>query len=216
VDFDLFGRQDPGVTVRPRQLGLFTVGEPSIDRTFSELRRIELADDAWVDHCPGWARNHDTLFEHLERVVSWRTDERVMYGHTVDTPRLVAGLPNHAALHPLLEEMRLVLSERYEEEFVRVSAALYRDGRDSVAFHGDTTARDLPVATVATVSLGAARRFLLKPAAGGSSIALELGGGNLCVMGGTCQRTWRHAIPKVAEAGPRIAVMFRPIWEEPD
>jgi alkylated DNA repair dioxygenase AlkB len=39
-----------------------------------------------------------------------------------------------------------------------------------------------------------------------------LGGGDLFVMGGTAQRTWRHGVPKVAEAGPRIAVMFRPAW----
>jgi alkylated DNA repair dioxygenase AlkB len=110
--------------------------------------------------------------------------------------------------------MRRALSARYQETFVRVSFAYYRDGNDSVAWHGDTTARDLPEALVATVSLGQPRRFLLRPTEGGSSIAFPLGGGDLLVMGGTCQRTWRHAIPKVAEAGPRIAVMFRPIWAE--
>jgi alkylated DNA repair dioxygenase AlkB len=112
--------------------------------------------------------------------------------------------------------MRRALCERYGEDFVRVTAALYRDGRDSVAFHGDTTARDMVQATVATVSLGAPRKFLLKPTEGGRSRSYALGGGDLVVMGGTCQRTWRHAIPKVtADVGPRIAVMFRPIWTVP-
>ena len=97
---------------------------------------------------------------------------------------------------------------------MRATAALYRDGRDSVAYHGDTTARDLEQAVVATVSLGAPRRFLLRPAAGGAAHPFALGGGDLVVMGGTCQRTWRHGIPKAAVAGPRIAVMFRPRWGE--
>ncbi|HVY61349.1 MAG TPA: alpha-ketoglutarate-dependent dioxygenase AlkB, partial [Planctomycetota bacterium] len=117
--------------------------------------------------------------------------------------------------HPLLEAMRRALSERYGEAFVRTSLALYRDGRDSVALHGDTVARDMEAPThVATVSLGGARRLLLKPAEGGRSVEFLLRGGDLYVMGGTCQRTWRHGIPKVADAAPRVVVMFRPEWGE--
>ena len=108
--------------------------------------------------------------------------------------------------------MRVAISARYGEEFVRTTAALYRDGRDSVAFHGDTTAREMDRALVATVSLGEPRRFLMKPTVGGASIAFPAGRGDLIVMGGTAQRTWRHAIPKVAHAGSRIALMFRPAW----
>jgi alkylated DNA repair dioxygenase AlkB len=108
--------------------------------------------------------------------------------------------------------MRQAISKRYAEELVFMTAALYRDGNDSVAFHGDTTARNMIEALVATVSLGSPRRFMLKPAEGGPSIAFALGRGDLVVMGGTCQRTWRHGIPKVGSAGPRIAVMFRPKW----
>ena len=57
-----------------------------------------------------------------------------------------------------------------------------------------------------------ARKLLLRPTEGGASISFALGRGDLVVMGGTCQRTWRHGIPKVADAGPRIALMFRPKW----
>ena len=133
-----------------------------------------------------------------------------MYDHVVTVPRLLARIA--LADQPLIEAMRQALSARYGEMFVHVTAALYRDGSDSVAFHGDTTARDMDEALVATISLGAPRRFLAKPAAGGKSEALALGGGDLVVMGGTFQRTWRHAVPKVAAAEPRIAVMFRPAW----
>jgi alkylated DNA repair dioxygenase AlkB len=83
---------------------------------------------------------------------------------------------------------------------------------DSVAWHSDTIARTLPRALVATVSLGAPRRFLMRPAEGGASLARNVGGGDLLVMGGSAQRTWRHSVPKVSEAGPRLAVMFRPSW----
>lgn len=130
-------------------------------------------------------------------------------------PRLLAGIDRDLG-HPLIEAMRVALSAHYREDFVRVTAALYRDGRDSVALHGDTTARDMVSATVATVSLGEPRRFILRPTQTGAperTVAWMLGRGDLLVMGGTCQRTWRHGIPKVAAAGPRIAVMFRPIWD---
>lgn len=45
---------------------------------------------------------------------------------------------------------------------------------------------------------------------------MTLGWGDLMIMGGTCQRTWEHAVPKVSRANPRMAIMFRPEWEEPD
>jgi len=197
-----------------RQLDLFSRGAATFDPSFASARRLELAEGAWVDHVPGWVENHDALFEELERGLAWRNERMHIYDRTVDVPRLLAGVPRDGAGQPLLEAMRAALSARYGEPFVRTTAALYRDGRDSVAFHGDTTARDMDVALVATVSLGAPRRFLLRPTTGGRSIGFHLGGGDLYVMGGTCQRTWRHGIPKVAQAGPRIAVMFRPSWSE--
>jgi len=196
-----------------RQLALFGRDEePGFDPDFARARRSQLADGAWVEEVPGWVRGHERLFDVLERGTRWRSEQRVMYERKVDVPRLVASLPRDGAGHPLLEEMRRALSARYGEELTHVSMALYRDGKDSVALHGDTTARDLPEALVATVSLGFPRRFQLRPAGGGESIAYNLGQGDLLVMGGSCQRTWRHGIAKVAAAGPRIAIMFRPTW----
>jgi alkylated DNA repair dioxygenase AlkB len=191
-----------------RQLDLFAA-PVAIDRDFATLARRELADGAWVDYQASWVSGHAALFAELERDLAWRTDERMMYDRMVTTPRLLARVPRTG----IVEDMRRVLSERYGEEFVRTTAALYRDGNDSVAFHGDTTARDMETAIVATVSLGEPRKFLLKPTEGGASLAYQLGRGDLIVMGGTCQRTWRHGIPKTARpTGPRIALMFRPAW----
>lgn len=196
-----------------RQLDLLATPSVAFDASFADLQRAELADGAWVDHVPGWVRGHDQLFDDLERSLAWRSETRRMYDHVVATPRLLATIPATEVCGGVIEAMRIALCERFGERFVRTTAALYRDGNDSVAWHGDTTARDMERAVVATVSLGQPRRFLLRPTAGGASIAYQLGRGDLLVMGGTCQRTWRHAIPKVAHApGPRIAVMFRPDW----
>jgi alkylated DNA repair dioxygenase AlkB len=153
--------------------------------------------------------------EALAASTRWHQPRREMYDRTVDVPRLVAGLPEDGPGHPLLEPMRLALCARYGTSFERIGLGLYRDGRDSVAWHGDYVARELPEALVATVSLGEPRRFLLRPATGGPSRAFMLGWGDLMVMGGTCQRTWRHAIPKVASAAPRMVVTFRPVWDPP-
>ncbi|HEY0250255.1 MAG TPA: alpha-ketoglutarate-dependent dioxygenase AlkB [Kofleriaceae bacterium] len=191
-----------------RQLDLFAVGEPSFDASFGSVERMQLSGGAWVDHARGWVQNHDALFDQLSSRLTWRHETMKMYDKTVAVPRLLARVPSEG----LVEDMRIALSARYGETFVHTSAALYRDGSDSVAFHGDTTARDMLEAVVATISLGAPRRFLMKPTEGGASTAIPLGHGDLVVMGGSFQRTWRHGIPKVASAGPRIALMFRPNW----
>ena len=196
------------------QLGLFGSDAPAFDAEYRAARRIDLGSQAWVEHQPGWLSGHAALFEHLERSLQWRESEQQIYDRTVATPRLIAMSPEDGPSHPLIESMCTSLSRRYGEPFQRISFALYRDGRDSVAFHGDRIARTLPNALVATISLGSPRRFLMRPHGGGRSRAWNLGWGDLFVMGGSSQRTWQHGIPKVAHAGPRIAIMFRPHWEE--
>jgi alkylated DNA repair dioxygenase AlkB len=206
--------------MRPGQLTLFDAGAadpagPSCDQQFRQLSRRVLADGAWVDYVPGWISGQQQLFDELSASTRWRQERREMYERTVDVPRLVAGLPDDGPGHPAIEAMRAALTGHYGQNFVRTGLALYRGGGDSVAWHGDYVARELPEAIVATASLGGPRRFLLRPAAGGPSIAYNLGWGDLIVMGGSCQRTWRHCIPKVAHAEPRLVIMFRPIWTPP-
>jgi alkylated DNA repair dioxygenase AlkB len=195
------------------QRSLLGGGAPTIG-SLAPLVRRELAAGAWVDYMPGWVTGQEALLESLLASTRWQQPRREMYDRMVDVPRLLAGLPADGPGHPLLIEMQRALAQRYGLEFSRVSCAFYRDGNDSVAWHGDTTAREMDQAIVATVSLGQPRKFLLRPKAGGTSIAYQLGWGDLIVMGGTCQRTWQHAIPKVAHAHPRMVVMFRPIWPE--
>ena len=199
-----------------RQLGLFGHGEPEFDPAFARLQRIELGDGAWLDFSPEWLRGHERLFDTLLGSLHFRSGSRTMYDRKVEVPRVHAQLPQDGPVPAVLRGIQSALGKRYGQVFERISVALYRDGRDSVAFHGDYVARKLPEALVASVSLGAPRRFLLRKAGGGPSTALSLGTGDLLVMGGTTQRTHQHAVPKVAHAGPRMAVMFRPIWLDPD
>ena len=183
-------------------------GAPSADHSLTGLVRHHLDDTAWVDHVPGFLRHADDLFGWLLESAPWEESEQELYGRIVATPRLVArwSLP----LPPVLEDIRAALAAHYGRAFDSVSANLYRDGRDSVAWHGDRVARTIAEPLVAIVSLGHPRRFLLRPKGGGATrLSLDPQHGDLVVMGGTSQRNWQHTIPKVAAAGPRISVTLR-------
>lgn len=202
---------------RPRpesQLLLFGRESPAFDGSFATVQRIELEHGAWVDVARGWLAGHVALFDALVRETAWRADERKMYDRVVDVPRLYGAAPKKGSSVPTMNAIRAALDARYATSFERITLAYYRDGRDSVAFHGDYVARRMPEALVATVSLGAPRRFLLRPTGGGKSLGLSIGLGDLLVMGGSCQRTYQHAIPKAAHAEPRIALMYRPVWRD--
>lgn len=191
-------------------LALLESGEP-FDRAYSGLARHDLAGGAWVDRQPGWVKDADDLFFTVLDALEWREGVERIRGEDVARPRLVASFPTSEVPEGLrvFREMSDALSARYGVGMERITCNLYRDGRDSVAWHGDRVAREMREATVAIVSLGEARPFRLRPKGGGVSVGWKAGHGDLIVMGGSCQRTWDHAIPKVAAAGPRIAVMFR-------
>lgn len=172
-------------------------------------RRHTLAGGAWVDVVPQWCSNADPLFARLLAETPWGGPRRVrMYDRMVPEPRLTYRWRLGQAPSELVAMAR-ELSERYGVEFTQVGANLYRDGADSVAWHGDRVARELPSATVALVSLGAVRPFRLRRTGGGPSVGFAPGPGDLLVMGGSCQRTWQHCVPKTRGVGPRISVQFR-------
>jgi alkylated DNA repair dioxygenase AlkB len=183
------------------------------------LVRHQLTAGAWVDVIRGWVHGSDPVFETLLTEVDWRAERRPMYDGVVDVPRLLRWYGRGETLpHPVLTEARDRLSEHYRPElgegFVTAGMCLYRDGRDSVAWHGDTLGRSAQHDTmVAIVSFGSPRNLMLRPRAGGAeTLRFPLGHGDLIVMGGSCQRTWEHAIPKTAKpVGPRVSVQFRPV-----
>jgi alkylated DNA repair dioxygenase AlkB len=199
------------VTYPAWQPSLFDRGAVGFDRTFAGVRRRELAEGAWVDHCPGWCRGADELFDRLLTRTPWRGHTVHMYDREVAEPRLTHRwvLDDGPPPPDDLRAMATVLSDRYAVRFTQVGVNLYRDGADSVAWHGDRVARELPEAVVALVSLGATRPFRLRPTGGGTSVLYRPAPGDLLVMGGSCQRTWQHSVPKCRGVGPRISVQFR-------
>jgi alkylated DNA repair dioxygenase AlkB len=199
------------------QGSLFDDDEQVTVRPMNGLIRQELGRGAWIDVLPGWVGGADQLFKALAADVPWQAERRQMYERVVDVPRLLRFYDESEPLpHPSLSLARESLTRHYQAElgepFQTAGLCLYRDGHDSVAWHGDTIGRGRSEDTmVAILSLGAARALLLRPRGGGATIKKQLGPGDLLVMGGSCQRTWEHAIPKTSRpVGPRISVQFRP------
>jgi len=200
------------------QASLLDVGQEFELADLRRVTRMTLDHGAWLDVLPGWAIGADDLFERLVRAVPWRAERRPMYDRVVDVPRLLSFYGNDDPLpDPALDEAMRALDERYQPELgeplCTAGLCLYRDGADSVAWHGDTSGRRVRQTIVAILSLGNPRPFLLRPTGGGGpTLRYLVGHGDLLVMGGTCQRTWQHAVPKTAKAiGPRISVQFRPL-----
>jgi len=198
---------------------LDTVDEVGLRPLDPAIRRTGLTGGAWIDVRPGWLTGADEMFSRLARNVPWHGERRQMYDRQVDVPRLLSFYDENDQLpDPVLTQARSALSAHYARElgepFRTAGLCLYRDGRDSVAWHGDTIGRGSTQDTmVAIISVGAPRALLLRPRGGGTgqSIRQVLGHGDLVVMCGSCQRTWEHSIPKTTTpVGPRISIQFRP------
>src|SRR6478609_3583174 len=178
-----------------------------LGRLDQELDRADLGDGAWIDVRRRWVQGADSVFTALSEQVAWRAESRRMYDRVVEVPRLVAFHERIADVpHPVIADAGAALDRHYAAElpegFATAGLCLYRGGDDSVAWHGDTI--------VAIVSLGAPRTLALRPRGGGASLRITMDSGDLLVMGGSCQRTWEHAVPKTARAvAPRISVQFR-------
>ena len=199
------------------QGSLFGQAEECVLGSLAGARRTELGGGAWIDLCPGWLSGADALFERLAADVPWHAERRRMYDRVVDVPRLLCFYGENDPLpDPVLGDARRALSDHYADElgepFRTAGLCYYRDGRDSVAWHGDTIGRGSREDTmVAIVSVGAPRSLVLRPRGGGRTVRQLLGPGDLIVMGGSCQRTWEHAVPKTSKpVGPRISIQFRP------
>jgi alkylated DNA repair dioxygenase AlkB len=190
------------------QPSLLASGEaPGFDAGLDSARRRFLGAGAWLDIVPGWVRGADALFEQVLAEAPWQSRTRTMWDQVVDEPRL--STHHWAEPTPPAPAMADALSARYGLDLTAITANLYRDGQDSVAWHGDTAGRRVETTVVGIVSLGSPRRFLLRPKGGGRSLRFTPGHGDLLVLGGTCQRTFEHSVPKCAAAGPRISLMFR-------
>ena len=210
------------MSVQVQESLLDVCDEPVLGALGGSVRRTTLARGAWVDLRRSWLTGSGPVFERLSEsagLVPWRAERRHMYDKVVAVPRLLCFYGEDVPLpDPMLVAAREALNAHYGPElgepFRTAGLCLYRDGRDSVAWHGDTIGRGKTEDTmVAIVSLGTPRPLMLRPRGGGTALRFEVGHGDLLVMGGSCQRTWEHAVPKTSQpVGPRISVQFRPRW----
>jgi alkylated DNA repair dioxygenase AlkB len=195
--------------VAVHQRSLFAVGIAGVNPD-AVCERRELGDGTWIDVRRNWLGGTDLILDHLIETVEWRRGRRHMFDRMVDDPRLSRWYRRGDALpHPSLVEVASSLAHEYRVKLSTAGLNYYRDGADSVAFHADRELRALDDTLVAIVTFGARRAFLVRPKGGGRSIDLSPAGGDLIVMGGTCQRNFEHSVPKARAAGPRISATWR-------
>jgi alkylated DNA repair dioxygenase AlkB len=184
-----------------------------------EAQRTWLDERSWVDLWPGWMGGADGLYGHLLDAVPFRPSRIFRYDHWVEEPRLGAAYRPADAPHPALLEAQRTIQHRYGVHFEGAAVALYRDGRDQVAFHRDRDMRWLDDTVIALLVLGERRPFLIRPRANryaheadhkGATVHLAPGHGDLLVMGGATQAGWEHSVPQVrAPIGGRMSVQWR-------
>jgi alkylated DNA repair dioxygenase AlkB len=174
-----------------------------------------------VDYYPGWVDDAGRLFEVLRDAITWEQHAITLYGRTTRTPRLTAwigdsaysysGIVNEPApwLEPLAE-LRDRLRRELGVNFNSCLANLYRDGTDSMGYHSDNEPELSPRPTIASVSLGDRRRFVLRHRATRERWSWDLGQGDLLVMRDESQSDYAHAVPKTTRSiGPRMNLTFR-------
>lgn len=196
----------------------------------SEQGEKLLLPDADFVYYPEWlaAGEADTLFKHFQQTLSWHQSDIHIYGKTIPIPRLNAWYGDVGssyqysgakfvpqALDAQLEGLRQKLQTLLGVKFNSVLANLYRDGQDGVSWHSDDEAELGRQPFIASVSLGAVRRFSLKHKMNDHlpTSHLDLPHGSLLVMAGDAQRCWQHQIAKTAKTvGPRINLTFRWVY----
>jgi alkylated DNA repair dioxygenase AlkB len=184
------------------------------------FERVWLDEGSWVDVARGWLAGADAVHDALVERASWRQGRLWRYERWVDEPRLSApARVGDEPLHPVLPELHRALRARFRVTFGGAALAMYRDGRDGVAFHRDRELRWLDDTAIAVLSLGEQRPWLLRPRAnrfahdapnGGATHDIKPASGDLLVMGGRCQADWEHSVPKVRRPiGARVSLQWR-------
>jgi alkylated DNA repair dioxygenase AlkB len=194
------------------QASFLGASEPAHEFDFTRARHIALDARSWIEHIPNWVGRPDSLFADLTQAAPWLQRERWMYTRTVIEPRLTADYPDVNDV-PLasLRAIAAALSEHYGVQYRSLWVNLYRDQHDSTAWHGDNIGRVQAESIVPVLTLGASRRFLIRPTQGGQTWTFRPASGDLMVMGGRAQRDWRHCVPKESlPSGPRISINFAP------
>src|SRR4051812_24114639 len=156
----------------------------ALDRSFTTAKRIAIDSTSWVEIVPGWLSGARLLLEALRSTVPWQQRDRRLFDQTFREPRMTAEYRTLAAVRnqTLLDCIR-ALSDHYGVAYDSLWLNLYRDGQDSTGWHRDRFSCRQPECIVPVLTLGATRRFLIKPRKGGASIACKPNSGDLLVMG---------------------------------
>jgi len=168
-----------------------------------------LDNNSWITYVRGFLIGHTALMRQLGTVDGWEQRRRWMYNRKVDEPRLTREFRDLATAPPLLIEIAAALSVYCGVAYDGIWMNWYRDNQDSTAWHTDRPANNPATAVVPVLSLGATRRFLIRPISGGRSTVFVPAGGDLIIMQGRCQRDWQHCAPKQqTPAGPRMSLNY--------
>jgi len=174
-----------------------------------------------VRYLPGWIAGAERAFEDLRDEIDWEQHDITLFGRTVPTPRLTAWMGDVAYRYsgvvnqpkpwpPTLRQLRDRLAAEVQTPFNSCLANLYRDGSDSMGYHSGDEPELGERPTIASISLGARRRFTLRHRVSRERWSWELGVGDLLLMTGESQSDYAHAVPKTARPiGPRINLTFR-------
>lgn len=191
------------------------------------LQALALAD-AELAFDPHWLApaQADALFESLVAGIAWETHRLKLFGREIDAPRLSCWIGDPGASYTysrvrfeprpwpaVLAPIRARLERELATRFNSVLANRYRSGRDAMGWHADDERELGPAPVIASLSLGAARRFVLRHRRERArTFALELGHGSLLLMRGPTQRHWQHALPRTARpVGERLNLTFRQV-----
>ena len=175
------------------------------------------------------AAEADVLLGALRLQISWEQHQVRLFGRMLPAPRLSCWIGDAGAAYtyshvrfeprpwpPALAALCAHLQHACGARFNSVLANLYRDGRDAMGWHSDDEPELGRDPLIASLSLGAGRRFVLRARNGDTRLALTLQHGSLLLMGGACQRLYRHALPRTrAAVGPRINLTFRQVAQRP-
>lgn len=188
----------------------FDEAAPAINLTaLDAATEHHLDDDSSVILARGFVSGHHRLLSDLRPLDGWQQRRRWMYNRLVDEPRLTNEYRCLTTAPPILVDIATVLSQYCATVYDGIWMNWYRDHHDSTGWHADRPANTPARALVPVVSLGATRRFLIRPAGGGPSTAFIPGGGDLLIMRGRCQRDWQHCVPKQrTPAGARMSLNF--------
>lgn len=192
---------------------------------------VRVLPGAWLRYAPRFldANAADALFGMLLDDIAWEQHHVHLFGRKLPAPRLSCWVGDAGAAYTYsgtrfeprpwpaaLTKLREHLQARCNTHFNSVLANLYRDGQDAMAWHSDDEPELGPQPLIASLSLGATRRFVLRPRVKGSSRAqdlpMQLTHGSLLLMGGDCQCLYRHALPRTrCIVAPRINLTFRQV-----